>query len=131
MTTVQESVQDRELMMELRGKILKLKEVDENTENYIRDLETRLNASEEERSQLKARLEELQKNAKEESLIANANESLSLHKSECLDEKDKELKSLREKYETAERQKLELQAKLDQLLSESTMESKGPPEDEP
>ncbi|KAL4212137.1 kinesin-domain-containing protein [Rhizopus microsporus] len=130
MTTVQESVQDRELMMELRGKILKLKEVDENTENYIRDLETRLNASEEERSQLKARLEELQKNAKEESLIANANESLSLHKSESLDEKDKELKSLREKYETAERQKLELQAKLDQLLSESTMESKGPPEDE-
>ncbi|KAG1472165.1 hypothetical protein G6F56_001702 [Rhizopus delemar] len=128
MATVQESVQDREMMLELRGKILKLKEVDESTESYIRDLEARLNASEEERLELKTKIEDLVKDAKESTLISNlTNESVSLDqqpgdKSE--DGKINEINVLRGKYDNCEQQRHELQMKLEQLLSEKATETR-------
>ncbi|EIE84868.1 hypothetical protein RO3G_09578 [Rhizopus delemar RA 99-880] len=126
MATVQESVQDREMMMELRKKILNLKEVDENTEKYIREIEQQLHVSEEERLALKAKIEELLKTTKENTLISNPSEPASLDKQieNHPDEKDDEINALREKYDNCERQRYELQMKLEQVLSENALETR-------
>ncbi|KAG0789995.1 hypothetical protein G6F22_006541 [Rhizopus arrhizus] len=126
MATVQESVQDREMMMELRKKILNLKEVDENTEKYIREIEQQLHVSEEERLALKVKIEELLKTTKENTLISNPSEPASLDKQieNHPDEKDDEINALREKYDNCERQRYELQMKLEQVLSENALETR-------
>lgn len=113
MTAVEQTVHDRGMLSDLRGKILKFKEVDENTEQYIHDLEARLTASEAERTELKEKLNQLVNTTKEETL-ENTEEKIITDQ-----DHQRELEMLREKHDVVEKERQQLQIQVDQFLAAS------------
>ncbi|OAC97654.1 hypothetical protein MUCCIDRAFT_133925, partial [Mucor lusitanicus CBS 277.49] len=60
MKSANETTKDQEMLNELKNRIMKFKETDENTEQYILNLEQRLAAGDAERARLQTSVEDLE-----------------------------------------------------------------------
>ncbi|KAI9270989.1 hypothetical protein EDC94DRAFT_596739 [Helicostylum pulchrum] len=112
--SVHDGQRDQQVLSELREKIIKFKDMDDHTEQYISDLETRLSKAENERVLLTERITQLAERSNEETRELHTIKSVpdvvdqekeSLLKKELLqcqtkcEELDKELQTLKEKLE--------------------------------